>query len=64
MRILIILCLLTVTAGCETVEQENRCSGYGFVRGTDAYANCLQRLDMSREYRFRRGYDSPMYDYD
>ncbi|CUX51545.1 MAG: hypothetical protein ACT6RN_17490 [Agrobacterium sp.] len=64
MRILIILCLLTVIAGCETVEQENRCSGYGFVRGTDAYANCLQRLDMSREYRFRRGYDSPMYDYD
>ncbi|MCY1560058.1 hypothetical protein D9M68_971520 [compost metagenome] len=64
MRLFFAASLLLVLAGCETIEYQNRCSGYGFVPGTDAYANCVQRLDMSREYRRGRPYDAPAYDYD
>lgn len=64
MRLLIAVGLLFALAGCETIEYQERCSQYGFVRRTDAYANCMQRLDMSREYRRVPRYDSPGYDYE
>ncbi len=64
MRLFIATGLLIVLAGCETVEYRNRCAEYGFVPGTDAYANCVQRLDMSYERRRGRDYDPPVYAYD
>lgn len=64
MRLILAMGLLVIVAGCESIEYKNRCSEYGFIPGTDAYANCLQRLDMSREHRRERRYDSPAYDYD
>lgn len=64
MRLFITMGMLIVVAGCETVEYGNRCSRYGFVPGTDGYARCLQRLDMSREPGRGGYYDSPAYDYD
>jgi hypothetical protein len=32
--------------------QEN-CDNYGFKRGTDAYANCLQREEQMRQNRIK-----------
>ncbi len=64
MRLFIATGLLIALAGCETAEYRNRCAEYGFVPGTDGYANCLQRLDMSDERRGGRYYDPPVYAYD
>ncbi|WP_285294036.1 hypothetical protein [Aureimonas altamirensis] len=51
-----LLLLSAVPAGCRTLTPEElraadeaRCSDYGFRRGTDAYAACLQRIDLSRQ---------------
>jgi hypothetical protein len=63
MRLFFAMGLLLVLAGCETMEYGNRCSEYGFVRGTESHANCVQRLDMSREYRRGGRFDAPQYDY-
>ena len=40
-------------AGCQSaaeirVADENRCASYGFRTGTDAFATCLQRIDLQR----------------
>ena len=67
----LVLCLLPVLmiAGCTTItpearraEDEARCADYGFRRGTDAFAACLQRIDLSRQAdRRARLYDDPFY---
>ena len=51
-----LLLLSAVSAGCRTLTPEElraadeaQCSDYGFRRGTDAYAACLQRIDLSRQ---------------
>jgi hypothetical protein len=45
-------------AGCMTAEErraadEGRCRSYGFRPNTDAFAECLQRLDLFRRAEFR-----------
>ena len=54
--------LLAVTAlllaGCQTAAEmrandENRCRSYGFRAGTDAFAECLQRIDLDRRADLR-----------
>ncbi|PLU82912.1 hypothetical protein BMJ22_08940 [Sinorhizobium medicae] len=42
-------------AACQTMSpqerrarDENTCASYGFRRGTDAFATCLQRVDLDR----------------
>jgi len=56
-----ILCFLFLINGCVSPEESRRqyeqnqrnylarlqvkCDGYGFTRGTDAYAQCLQKAD-------------------
>ncbi|WP_062223633.1 hypothetical protein [Aureimonas sp. D3] len=43
-------------------RDEARCADYGFRRGTDAFAACLQRIDLSREAdRRARLRDDPFY---
>jgi PBP1b-binding outer membrane lipoprotein LpoB len=37
-------------AGCMTPPQEN-CDKYGFKKGTDAYASCLQKEEQMRQNR-------------
>ena len=66
-----ILWLLPVLAltGCTTLSPEAqrerdaaRCADYGFRRGTDGFAACLQRIDLSREAdRRARLRDDPFY---
>ncbi|WP_246752916.1 hypothetical protein [Sinorhizobium sp. BG8] len=43
-------------ASCQTMTPEERraadeqtCRSYGFRRGTDAFADCLQRIDLNRD---------------
>ncbi|RUM06740.1 hypothetical protein [Rhizobium chutanense] len=63
MRLLLLITLLAVTAGlsaCQTMTpeerraaDEQRCLSYGFRRGTDAFATCLQRIDLDRRAESR-----------
>jgi hypothetical protein len=57
MRALIAVLLSAATlAGCVSVDprqqradDERTCRSYGFKPGTNAYAECLQRIDLSRD---------------
>lgn len=63
MRVYFAIGMLVTLMGCEATEYGGRCSRYGFIPGTDAYAQCIQRLDMSRDRYERRPYHpSPVYD--
>lgn len=47
------LLALGLLGGCASVAEqraadENRCRGYGFHRGTDAFAKCLLDIDIDR----------------
>ncbi|MBB4239142.1 hypothetical protein [Rhizobium esperanzae] len=63
MRLPLLIALLAVTAGlaaCQTMTpeerraaDEQRCLNYGFRRGTDAFATCLQRIDLERRAESR-----------
>ncbi|HEY5798401.1 MAG TPA: hypothetical protein VIU82_25645 [Bosea sp. (in: a-proteobacteria)] len=50
---------LTLTAGgCITIEERRaldaeQCRGYGFRTGTDAFAQCLQQIDLNRSANMR-----------
>jgi hypothetical protein len=53
--------LLALQAGCMTPEQirqhdEATCAGYGFKPGTDAFAGCLQREVLARQYVLEQPY--------
>jgi hypothetical protein len=50
----------SLIAGCQTMTPEERraadeqqCLEYGFRRGTTAFANCLQRIDLDRSANAR-----------
>ena len=30
------------------LEDQNKCLGYGFAKGTDQFSNCMMQLDISR----------------
>ncbi|OBY02992.1 hypothetical protein BAE36_34245 [Rhizobium leguminosarum bv. trifolii] len=64
MRIrLLITVMATIVAGlsaCQTMTPEERraageqrCLSYGFRRGTDGFATCLQRIDLDRRAESR-----------
>ena len=45
-------------AGCQTAAEiraadEKKCASYGFRSGTDAFAECLQRIDLDRRADLR-----------
>jgi hypothetical protein len=55
-----VLALSVLLAGCMTPEQqraadEERCRGYGFKKRNDAFAECMQRIDIERRARLRNG---------
>lgn len=48
--------LALALSGCMTADQrktadEERCRGYGFTKRNDAFAGCMQRIDMARRAR-------------
>ena len=55
-RILPVVILAFLLSGCLTPEQqraadEERCRSYGFTRRNDAFAECMQRVDLARRAR-------------
>ena len=67
MRIALLITLLAAITGlsaCQTMTpeerraaDEQRCLSYGFRRGTDGFATCLQRIDLDRragKYKFKQ----------
>ena len=53
------LALAAACAGCTTVEDlraadEAKCRSYGFTKKNDAFAECLQRIDLDRRAELRR----------
>ncbi len=67
MRILVLSLALAAAAislsACQTLSpeqqraaDEDQCLRYGFRRGTDGFASCLQRIDLYRRAQYR--YDS------
>jgi len=66
-RILPVVLLGIFVAGCTTMTAEERraadeaqCRSYGFVKRNDAFAGCLQRLDLNRraDMRYRSRFDA------
>ncbi len=54
-KILIAVCLAALAGGCTTMTPQERraadeaqCRSYGFTRKNDAFAECLQRIDLER----------------
>ncbi|PDT40832.1 MULTISPECIES: hypothetical protein [Sinorhizobium] len=59
-RLLTLAATGIVLAGCQTVSPQERrardettCASYGFRRGTDAFATCLQRIELDRRAEAR-----------
>lgn len=49
-------CALLAASSCVSTEDQqaadqNKCSGFGFQQGTDAFANCMMNLSQEREER-------------
>ncbi|MGX5736503.1 hypothetical protein ACWKW2_19700 [Bosea thiooxidans] len=59
MRIIAFSAITLVLGACAStpdpiVEDRSRCDAYGFMRGTDAYANCVMTADRDRQRRIER----------
>jgi len=58
--ILSVLALAVLLTGCMTAEQryaadEAKCRSYGCKKRNDAFAECMQRIDLDRKARLRDG---------
>jgi hypothetical protein len=60
MKVAIFACLAVVLAACTTMSPQERramdeetCRSYGFRPDTDAFATCLQRIDLDRRAELR-----------
>jgi hypothetical protein len=75
-RFLVLGFLAFLVAGCQSMTpaerraaDEDKCATYGFRRGTDSFAECLQRIDLDRRADARSlrnsnygwGFDRPVY---
>lgn len=65
-RISAAVAFVVLMAGCTTMTPEERraadeakCRSYGFTKRNDAFAECLQRLDLDRraDMRYRADFD-------
>lgn len=59
-RSMLLLTVATLLAACQSMTHEQRraadegqCLNYGFRRGTEAFAECLQRIDLDRRAEAR-----------
>ncbi|WP_062226356.1 hypothetical protein [Aureimonas frigidaquae] len=69
-RFACMIAALASLAGCQTITPEQlraadeaQCRSYGFKAGTDAFAGCLQRIDLARDADRRaqlRALDDPL----
>jgi hypothetical protein len=63
--VLLLMAIVLALSACQTLtpqeqraRDEQTCSGYGFKRATDNFANCLMRLDLDRRADYRGFRDS------
>ncbi|GAA4128549.1 hypothetical protein ACFFTN_04455 [Aminobacter aganoensis] len=61
-RTVLLLLTAAVLAGCVSSEEqrardEEKCRSYGFSARNDAFAECLQRIELDRRAEFRRRSD-------
>ena len=59
MRFLVVMALCVLVSGCVSAEEqraadEAKCRSYGFRHRNDAFAECLQRLDLDRRAALRQ----------
>lgn len=52
----------TMTPAERRAADERQCLSYGFRRGSDAFATCLQRIDINRSVQARYNSDALMLD--
>ena len=57
-RLAVLAIVALAVTGCQTAEEvraadESRCLSYGFRPRTDAFAECLQRIDLDRRASLR-----------
>ena len=57
-NVLMVVALAALCAGCMTAEErraadEAKCRSYGFTKKNDAFAECLQRIDLDRRAELR-----------
>jgi hypothetical protein len=67
-RMVLAVTLAALVGGCTTMTPEQRraadeekCRSYGFTKRNDAFAECLQRLDLDRRAALRRSADFDMW---
>ncbi|WP_269930991.1 hypothetical protein [Aminobacter sp. HY435] len=58
-RAILLLLAAVMLAGCVSAEEqraldEEKCRSYGFTKRNDAFAECLQRIELDRRAEFRR----------
>ncbi|MGZ2482468.1 hypothetical protein ACVITL_000991 [Rhizobium pisi] len=60
LRITVMTTIIAGLSACQTMTpeerraaDEQRCLSYGFRRGTDGFATCLQRIDLDRRAESR-----------
>jgi hypothetical protein len=63
-KVFLLSAIAALLGGCMTAEEqraadEARCRSYGFTKRNDAFAECLQRLDLDRSADAR----AALYDY-
>jgi hypothetical protein len=61
-KTLFVSVLAAFCAGCMTAEErraadEAKCRSYGFTKRNDAFAECMQRIDLDRRAAQRSGFD-------
>ena len=62
-RIFPALALALLMAGCVTTPEERhaadqaKCRSYGFTKRNDAFAECMQRIDLARQANLRANAD-------
>jgi hypothetical protein len=52
----------TMTPEERRASDERQCTSYGFKRGTEGFATCLQRIDLNRDAQLRANSDYVMSD--
>ena len=57
-RTILLLLGAALLAGCVSAEEqraldEEKCRSYGFTKRNDAFAECLQRIELDRRAEFR-----------
>lgn len=62
-RAILLMLTAVMLAGCVSAEEqrardEEKCRSYGFAKRNDAFAECLQRIELDRRAEFRNRKDS------